>query len=311
MPQLDIRSTVFTAVIIMGIVAILTLIIGANHLIKGRKIPFFGKRQARVRRGWLLIIIALLLIPLSWATFNYAEPAVYVFISPSPTATQTPTITLTPTMTITPSITLTPTITDTPSVTSTPNLPAEVEGDFVAEIDPNPDTVFSPIIFAQRIDAEWQPINPADEFDNPVGQLFGTFSYNDMAVGSQWSALWYWEGELVYFQTRPWMDGTGGYGYTNWDLLDEQWRPGIYEVQLFVGTQWKVSGSFTVSGEIASSTPSATATRTPTVTLTRPPTQTGTPTLTPTRTNTPLPTDTRWPTATITLTPTPSRVPRE
>ena len=309
MLKIDIQSTVFTAVIIMGVAAILTLIFGINHLTKGRKIPFFGKRQARMRRGWRLIIISILLIPLAWVTLNYAEPMVYVFITPSPTVTQTPTVTVTPSVTITPSITLTPTITDTPSITSTPSLPPEVESKSESEVPPNPDALFSPIVFARRMDEDWQPIDPAEEFDNPVGQLFGTFSYNNMAVGSQWSALWYWEGELVHFQTRPWLDGTGGYGYTNWEPPDQHWRPGTYEVQIFVGTQWKVTGFFTVLGEIVTSTvaPSPTWTQSPTASL--PPTQTDTPTRTPTSTPTVTPSQTRWPTATNTMTPTMTRRP--
>lgn len=299
MLQIDIRSTIFMAAIIMGVASILTLVFGINHLIKGRKIPFFGKRQARMRRGWRLIILAILLIPLAWAVLSFGEPAVYVFISPSPTHTQTPTITLTPSITITPSITLTPTITDTPSITPTPSLPSVVEDEFEAEIDPNPETVFSPIVFAQQISEDWQPIGTADEFENPVGQLYGTFSYNNMAVGSQWSALWYWEDELVHYQTRPWQNGTGGYGYTSWDPPSEFWRPGAYEVQLFVGTQWKISGYFTVIGEAPTSTVTPSPTRTPTPTQTSSPTRTFTPTPTVT------PSHTRWPTATLTPTPRP------
>ena len=53
MLKIDIQSTVFTAVIIMGVAAILTLIFGINHLTKGRKIPFFesGKPASRAAGG--------------------------------------------------------------------------------------------------------------------------------------------------------------------------------------------------------------------------------------------------------------------
>jgi len=176
----------------------------------------------------------------------------------------------------------------------------EVQNEFETETAPNPDALFSPLQFAKAIDDGWQPVNPALEFENPVGHLYGTFSYANMADGNQWSALWYRDGELVYFETASWEGGSGGYGYTDWDPASDQWLPGTYEVQIFVGMEWKVSGYFTVTG----SPPSPTVTSTPTATVT--------PTRTPTKTGTPTATETLWPTRTptITLTPTVTRTPR-
>ena len=176
MPQIDIHSTVLTAVIIMGVAVVLTLIFGIRNIIKSRKVPFFRKRHDRMMKGWRMIIIAALLIPLTWAVLNYSEPIIYSYISPSPTRTQTPTITLTPSITLTPTITLSPTITDTPSITSTPSLPGEIEDLFESEITPNPDAVFSPIEFSQHLGDDLLPRDPAVEFVNPVGHLFGSFS---------------------------------------------------------------------------------------------------------------------------------------
>ena len=312
MLQIDIHSTVLTAAIIAGFTAVLTLILGVNHILKSRQIPFYKKRHDRMLRGWRLILAAAILIPLSWVILNFSEPVVYQFISPSPTVTQTPTVTITPSITLTPTITLTSTITETPSITSTPSMPETIEDEFTAEVTPSPDALFSPLQFSRRIDEDWQPIDPALEFENPVGQLFGTFSYNNMTNGTQWSALWFWEGELVYYESSPWEGGSGGYGYTDWDPPSDQWQPGFYEVQIFVGTEWKVSGFFTVTGE----PPTPTITTSPTQTLipskTPTPSRTPTQTLTATPTRTITPTDTRQPTRTftITLTPTPTRTPR-
>ena len=294
MPQIDIRSTVLTAAIIIGIAAVIVLILGINQLIKSRGLPFFRKRHDRVVRGWRLILLAIILVPVAWLILNYSEPVVYQFYSPSPTVTQTPTITITPSITISPSITLTPSNTDTPSITSTPSMPVEIEEEFEAEVSPNPNAVFSLLQFSQRITEELQPIEPALEFENPVGHLFGTFSYNNMTDGSQWSALWYRDGELVYYESKPWEGSSGGYGYTDWDPPSNQWQPGIYEVQIFVGTEWKVSSYFTVIGQ----PPIPTIPNTPTRTV--PPTRTQTQTVPAT------PTQTRWPTRTPTITLTPT-----
>jgi hypothetical protein len=126
----------------------------------------------------------------------------------------------------------------------------------------------------------------------------------------QWSALWYRDGELVHYETATWAGGTGGYGLVRWEPGEEFWLPGEYQVQMFVGLEWKVVGRFIVEGEPNTATPTLTPTLTLTPTNTRTPTFTPTPSLTrrpsntpapsstrvPTRT--PLPTDTRWPTST-------------
>ncbi len=286
MQQIDVHSTVIMAAILTGIAAVITIFFGIQQLLRSRNIPFFRKRHDRMMRGWRLILVAIVLIPLTWLILNFSEPIVYLYFSPSPTITMTPLFTATPSLTSTPDVTDTPAITNTPLITSTPSMPLEIEAEFEAEVPPNLDTAFSPVVFSRRIDNNWQPVDPAIEFANPMGRFFATFSYNNMVVGSQWSALWYYEGELVHYQTRPWQDGTGGYGYTDWNPPSNQWLPGTYEVQLFVGTQWKVSGVFTVTGDPP----------TPTITLT--PTNTATPTPSRTPTRTPLPTDTRQPTPT-------------
>lgn len=179
-------------------------------------------------------------------------------------------------------------------------MPTEILGEFERTITPNPDALFSFIQFARELGDDLQPIEPSTEFDNPIDKIFGAFSYNNMSDGVQWSALWYRQGELVYYETKPWDGGTGGYGYTDWDPGSNEWLPGTYEVQIFVGDAWKSSGFFTVSG-----TP-------PTPSTTPSPTISPTPSNTPTKTRTITPTQTKWPTSTVTETntPTATRTPR-
>lgn len=310
MLQIDVHSTVLTAAIITIVFAIFAFAFGVRHFVKSFKIPYYAKRHDSIVRAWRLIVTALLLIPLAWVIFKFSEPVIYQYITPSSTLTITPSITMTPSITLTPTISLTPTITDTPSITNTPSIPQQIEAEFESEIAASQDALFSPLQFSRRLDDEWQPIDPLVEFENPVGHLYGAFSYNNMTDGVQWSALWYWEGELVYYETTLWEGGTGGYGYTDWEPPSDQWRSGSYEIQIFVGSNWMVSGFFTVIGEppsptitksptqTATMTPTATTTGTPTASSTLWPSTTTTITPTPTRTRTPRPTDTRQPTPT-------------
>lgn len=308
--NLDIHTFVLTATILALLGTVISFFRGIAALRNAPRIRFFRLRQEKLKQGWRSIFFTLVLSGTAFALYNYAEPTIYTFYSPTSTPTPTPSVTPIPTITPSPTITLTPSISPTPENTYTPSptptahLPLAIEAQFVSSVTPNPDAVFSPLQFAQAIDALNQPIHPQDIFQNPVGHLYATFTYDGMVIGSQWTALWYRGGDLVYFETKPWDGGTGGYGYADWYPPAEAWLPGEYTVIIFVGTEWKVAGSFTVVGEIP--TPTATSTWTPTPT----PTSTPSPTLTLAPTWTPTSTATRWPTATpITPSPTNTRAP--
>jgi len=70
---------------------------------------------------------------------------------------------------------------------------------------------------------------------------------------------------------------------------------GIYEVQIFIGTDWKKAGFFTVEGVPPTPTTTPTPTRTPSLTPSATLTLTPIPTDTPTPSRTPLPTATESP----------------
>lgn len=311
--SLDIHSAVQTAFILALIGTLLSAWLGIRAVRSGLRLPYFRKRNDRMWRGYRLIFAAVILVALAFSLNRFAEPVAYRFFPPSPTVTLTPTITQTPTITLTPTISLAPTITDTPSITNTPAVPADVASKFESTTTPNPDVVFSPLSFARKIDEAWQPVDPAVEFENPVGHLYATFSYDGMVIGAQWTALWYRGVELVHVESNPWDGSTGGYGYSDWQPESANWMPGLYEVQIFVGLDWKISGQFTVTGEVPTAANSATASRTTRPTSTPTVSRTPRPTAIPTATLTPRPTLTatltRTPTLspTITLTRTPTR----
>ena len=80
-------------------------------------------------------------------------------------------------------------------------------------------------------------------------EMWACFSYNNMSPGVQWTALWYRGNELVHYETLPWDGTTGGLGYSEWAPPPDMWQAGTYEVQVFVGQEWKVVGQFIVSGD--------------------------------------------------------------
>lgn len=319
---LDIHTAVQTALVISVIALILSIWFGIQSIRKARALPFFRMRRDTMTRGWRLLAWAVFWGILAVLLNSKIEPFIYRFYTPTatftltPTITLTPSITLSPTITLTPSVTVTPAISNTPSITPTPALPLAVEMLFESTTTPNPEALFSDLTFTDGIDSEYRPLKPGEVFQNPINHMYAVFSYDQMVVGSQWTALWYRDGELVHYETLPWNGGSGGFGYADWQPDPSEWLPGEYEVQLFVGQLWRKSGRFIVEGEAptpqptSTSTPSVTptrtntATRTPFPTSTRPPSSTPRPTVTPYMSPTPTTKPTAYPTLTRTPTPT-------
>lgn len=294
--NLDISMFVQAAFFLAILGAVLTLIAGIRSIRAGRKLSFFRKRQVLIERGWRLIGFTLLLVVLGFFLRGFAEPLAYQVFPPSPTITQTATVTSTATITLTSTITPTPSITPTISITPTPFIPTDVFLKFTSVVTPNLQAIFSKPQVAREINKDRVAVDPAVQFENPLGKLYAAFSYDKMTDKVQWSALWVrmTDKKVICLETIPWNGGTGGYGYTECNPPAGDWQAGDYEVQIFVGVIWKTTTLFKVSGI----PPTGTITVTPII-----PTSTPTPTRTVTPfppTWTPIPTDTRWPSMTPT-----------
>jgi len=304
--NLDIQTTVRTIFIFLLIACAAMVFTAVRAFREAGRLRFFLKKRELLGRSCRFVLFALLIAGSAILINSFAEPMVYQVFPPSPTVTQTPTITLTPTMTVTPTVTITPTMTQTPEFTSTPIMPAVISQDFTSVTTPNPNARFSPPVFSRQIDEDYQPIEIGDTFENPVEKIFGTFSYESMITNSQWTALWFRDGELVSYESIPWNGSSGGFGYTESNLRPDQWLPGVYEVQIFVGETWKSTGLFTITGIPPTPTITETATITTTPTITRTPTDTLVPTATSTPTGTLAPTATLTQTGTLAPTVTPT-----
>lgn len=323
--DMDIKTGIVTAISLAVFGMLITFWSGFSLIRSTRKLMYYRLRQKRVSQGWRRILVSIGLAGIAMFLARFGEPAVYSVYKPSPTPSLSPTASLSPTTTLSPTITLTPTITDTPSITdtptitSTPFIPEDIARQFASAVTPNPAVIFSPLVFAREIDLKtYQAIDEGTVFINPMRKIVALFSFDGMASGVQWTSLWYRDGKLIYYETGPWKDTTGGYGYIEYVAAPDEWLPGDYEVQIFVGNDWVTVGRFIVDGmpNTATATKQPTATRkptatrvptqTPTLTLTKQPTLTFTPSQTRRPTSTPQPsatrrpTDTAWPSATST-----------
>jgi hypothetical protein len=98
--------------------------------------------------------------------------------------------------------------------------------------------------------------------------------------------LWFRNGELVFIESGPWQAGGHGGASLKWEPAPHEWHPGEYEVQFFVGTEWKATERFTLTGEPLPPTFTPTPTWTPSLVPSETPTLTATPSATPSRTPT-------------------------
>jgi hypothetical protein len=269
---MDIHSGVIVLIIFSVIGSYFAIRAAIRAMQAARKISFYSLRRRQNASAIRFVFLFVFLIFFAFWLPTYGEPAIYVYFPPSPTPSLTPTITVTPTISMTPTITLTPTltstplVTDTPTLTATPSLPLAIESFFEGPVTPNPDAVFTAIQFSTNFDGI-NPINPRTVFELPVQKMYGGFDYNNTIPGVQWTALWYHEGKLICFETKPWDGGTGGIGgYTECSDPIDGWLPGNYEVQIFMGYDWKVVGRFVILGTASTMTPQATVTSTSTPT---------------------------------------------
>jgi hypothetical protein len=296
MPPVDLQAGAIALVLLLVLFAILSIRNGIRTIQAARRMTFYHLRKQREAAGWRQLGLGVLLLLGAVALPIYGLPVAYQYFPPSPTPSLTPSITPVPSITLSPTITVSPTVTDTPvesatpTASATPNIPAPIQALFQSTVTPNPDVVFSPLEFSVA-GGDYPPVQANTVFQNPVGHMFGIFTYDGMLPGVQWTALWLRDGELVSYESYPWNGGTGGAYFTEWNPPADQWKPGIYSVQLFVGEEFVVSGRFLVEGlpptVVASLTPPATFTATSTqvgqpapsapVPLSPTPTRTGSP----------------------------------
>jgi hypothetical protein len=265
--------------ILVGVAA-LAVLAGVLLLRRAPRQPFFLIRQQTAATGWRLLAAAFGILLLAGTVRLFGKPIVFQVITPTPSTTLTPSITLTPTITFTPSrtppptITLTATKTYSPTPSPTPFVPFNIEQFFSSNVIPDPKLRVGPLTFAKSVDANNQPVVPGMVFFNPVQKIVVLYSYEFVNLGVQWTVIWYRDGELFSWDSKPWGGPMAGGDVITKKTAPDFFLPGTYVVQIFAGREWKQSGVFDIVG----APPEPTATVSPSIT--RLPSQTDTPTRT-------------------------------
>jgi hypothetical protein len=310
-------------VIIFGLGAIFGVLSAIRTLQISRRWSDFRLRQRYVVQARGSVLLALLSGALALGLFILARstrasiipaaPPVAPISIASSTASPIPeaaaTETTTPTIIIPTQTPITPSPVVIPSAapaTATPVMPIAVQALIQGTVTPAFDVEFGRLRFSTEIN-NYTLVAPGEEFTNPIKQMYSVFTYQPLGVKVEWIALWYQDGALKYVDTTSWKDFPAGVAVAGWTRPAPEWQPGNYEVQVFVGTDWKASGRFVLEGDAPTPTPSPP----PSATATAPPTATTSSTATITRTPTasPLPPPSQTPTAASSVTPQPSATP--
>lgn len=273
---MDLSGRTDLLAIVLASVAFFLVISGLRALRLGSRTIYFRHRRQRVLAGWWMTgaglalgVTAFLILRAGGLPLAPAAP------TPAPAAK---TATAAPSQTFTPAPTPSRAAAFTASGTPTPRLPLSLEIMVVSSVTPQVSAAISDIRFSDTL-VDGYPIGRRFDWVNPLRRMYATFSYSHMTYGAQFTALWFRNGELIFFESGPWQAGGRGLSHSKWEPAPHEWHPGEYEVQFFVGTEWKATGRFTVTGEPRPPTP----TRTPSPTRTSSPFPSETPTATPTQ----------------------------
>jgi hypothetical protein len=271
--------------LLLAVAAFFFFIAGVRALRLGSRTIYFRHRRQRVLAGWWMTGASLLLIMVAMLMFHPLNP---LFVPAPITATPVTIASLAP---VTPSQTSTPaprpsravTFTATASPTATPHLPLSLEIMVVSSVTPQASAAISDVRFSETLLGGY-PVGNRVEWANPLSRMYASYAYSHMTYGAQFTVLWFRNGELIAFESGPWQAGGHGRSSFKWEPAPHEWHSGEYEVQFYVGTEWKATGRFTLTGEPL------------------PPTLTFTPS--PTRTSSPVPLNTLTPTLKPSATPT-------
>ena len=307
---------------IFGLGAIFGLLSGLHTLQVSRRWSDYRLRQRYIVQARGSVLLSLLSAGLALALLILARSArgggVPAQLAPTTTNTVQPTASSPPQLSrpaaTAPSTEITPTETPvTPSAviipttapsTATPVLPIAVQAMIQGTVTPAFDVEFGRLRFSTEIN-NYTLVAPGEKFLNPIKQMYSVFTYQPLGVKVEWIALWYQNNALKYVDTTSWKDFPAGVAVASWTRPATEWQPGEYEVQIFVGTDWKASGRFVLEGDAPTATPSPP----PSATSTAVPTSAASETSTPTRTQPPTSTYTAKPsiTASLTASPAPTR----
>ncbi|MEW5957719.1 MAG: hypothetical protein AB1801_08355 [Chloroflexota bacterium] len=131
------------------------------------------------------------------------------------------------------------------------------------------------ITFALDATEDYEPVDPAEVFDEGITEIHAIFDYSGMSSDYTWERVWYLDGEEILRNAADWTDPAEGRFDYFLDAGGDPLPTGEWNLEIYVEDELLASGSFAIEGK-AEPTPLVKA-ETPTATPTSEPAETATP----------------------------------
>lgn len=266
MSTLDALVTCLAGVLLLA--AAVALALGVARLRTPASRRYLSDRRRRVTVGWQQIGVGLVLalgaVMVLFVGSNLASWMVPIPTDPAATGqplapTAGPTARaaaetvaavtliagLTPTSS--PSPIASATITPTPGPTGQPTLPFDrITEPPDANVTPPPNAVIANLRVGTINDCSQQD-GVSQVFDTRARTLYALFDYNNWLPGARWTYVWRRDGTILFVNTLLWDGTTGGCGFAEYDNAGDAWRPGAYDIQVFIGEAWLDTAFVTIN----------------------------------------------------------------
>ncbi|HHH40430.1 MAG TPA: hypothetical protein ENK56_00315 [Chloroflexi bacterium] len=237
------------------LVLVALIFTGIQGFITFRRARYHVVREAARRRViWAfsfampvgLLALILILIPHTGPPL-LSRPRPTPMPSPQPTPTFTSTPTATATMTATPTPTRPPTATPPPIPTFTPTaqLPQSARSPLPSAVPPPADARIIFETLALGVDEAGNPVEPGESFAAGTHRIYVFFTWQGIPKNVPWTHAWYRDNVYLGGETTLWSWDVAGRGYLYF-VPPDGYRPGEYEVQVFLGTRLQFRKRFTI-----------------------------------------------------------------
>lgn len=262
-------GAVMAALLVLALVLVAA---GLQGIGSARTMRYFRLRRERMIQAWTQILLGIGLLAVAailWLTARPAIQAVTVPGTPTPaiTATPTPSPTIRPltTVSLAESLGLPPHLTEeeirnllaspaaspTPVATRDPDATPVFPADRITPpgpltVTPWPNAVAGVIRLTTVNDCANRSLQGQTVFKPNAGTIYALFDFNNWIANAMWTEVWLFNDDIIHIQSYYWQGSTGGCAFVDYDNDGQPWRPGDYEVQVWMGNTWMERARFSI-----------------------------------------------------------------
>ena len=106
--------------------------------------------------------------------------------------------------------------------------------------------VIGEITFALGATDDYEPIDPADSFEEGITEVHAIFEYGGLSTDNTWERVWYLDGEEMLRSSEAWAGDEAGIFDYFINAGGDSLTPGEWVLELYVEDNLMATGSFTI-----------------------------------------------------------------